>query len=193
MKRAFVDGEYRKFQTKNKRNVNLLEGGDNLDGANEINFKSRYSEFSARDEPGYYLSENEEKNEYCCYDENGLFYDVYTIRMRVIEWNRNHNLLNMQEDDEEDQESIKRRKERVKRKECIRSMHGTANSQNKIDGDKKAIRMLQKIRNKKIRKSQKSDSTDFGAFFKEKGLKIPALKRSNSSFSQCHREKCVEK
>merc|ERR1712228_461589 len=161
MKKAFIDGDYRKLQTKhhkNKRDAILCadDNNDANDAENAMNFRSRNFELDARNEPEYYLSDNEEKNEYCCYDRNGYLRNVHQVRMKINEWNRSHNILSIQEDDEEDPETVKRRKKRVERKEVIQSYHtmdGMNSSKNKINTkDKSAIRILEKLRNKKRKK-----------------------------------------
>jgi len=93
MKKAFIEGQYKKLKNKN-RNNNMLSNGDDEE-VDKFLFKSRNFELDRKNEPEYYLSENEEKNEYCCYDKNGLFNDIYTIRMKIMEWNRNNNVKRM--------------------------------------------------------------------------------------------------
>merc|ERR1712154_557403 len=123
------------------------------------------------------------------------------------EWNRKHNALAMHEDDEEDAETVKRRKKRVKKREVIQSYdtmdgHGLSNHKNNKIGstDKSAINILAKLRNKKRKKpklikAQTLDSsTNFGSFYLEKGLKISKLQsRSSSSSFLSHRDKCIQK
>merc|ERR1712113_1186639 len=100
----------------------------------------------------------------------------------------------MHDDDEEDAETVKRRKKRVKKREVIQSYdtmdcHGLINKENNKIGstDKSAINILAKLRNKKrkkpkLTKSQTLDSsTNFGSFYLEKGLKIAKLQSRSSS------------
>ena len=184
IKRAFIDGEYRKFQKKHGMNNN----NDNNDGENELLFKSRNSEIDYKNHGEYYLSDNEEKNEFCCYDENGLFYDIHTIRMKIMEWNKIHN--NFDDDDEEDKETMLLRQKRVQKRE--------QNDLNNIDGfdhnkinknDKNAIRILDKVRNKKKLKKKKPTLTKSNTI--DTAI-LPILQRSNSSSFLKHRDKCIE-
>ena len=220
IKRAFIDGEYRKLQ---KKNSSKLFNGNNInnDGEYELNFKSRNYEIDYKNQPEYYLSDDEDKNEFCCYDENGQFYDIYTIRMKIMEWNKINNInnndysneYNEDEDDEEDKHSKLLRQKRVEKKEIITNNTNNLNNNNndKINkNDKNAMRILDKLRNKKLRKNKSQTSpsstlsnkpaltkshsidTNFENFYFEKGLEIPMLRRSNSSSFLLHRDKCIE-
>merc|ERR1712048_11305 len=134
MKRAFIDGDYREMQSKHHKKGkydSILCGDSNSkQEAKSLDFRSRRSEVDAKNEPEYYLSDNEEKNEYCCYDKNGLFNNVHTIRMKLTEWARMHSTLRLhdEDDEEEDAEAVKRRKKRVKRKEVIQRYDTTDGS-----------------------------------------------------------------
>merc|ERR1711920_136338 len=78
---------------------------------------------------------------------------------------RNHNLLNMEEDDEEDPETVKLRNKKRKKPKLTKSQ--TLDTQSK---------------------------TNFGSFYMEKGVQIASLqKRTQSSSFLSHREKCIEK
>eukprot|EP01084_Bolivina_argentea_P298660 514706_1 len=207
MKKAFVDGKYRALQNKAKNKnkyLGLLDEATN-DGENALRFKSRHAESNLiRNEPHYYLSDDEEKNEYCCYDKMGRFLDVNTIRMKIMEWNRNKNGEHMmQEDDEEDPEVIRQRKERVRRREALNaarsnSVDNMSNAKISCD-DESAIKILQRLRNKKRRKKPKMNKAsttmgiNFSAFYMEKGLPIPELQRTHSGSFLKHRNKCIER
>jgi len=141
------------------------------------------------------------KNEFCCYDEDGMPRSVDAIRMRLMEWNRMHsaNRMLLEEDDEaEDAEAAKLRQHRVRRKEMIarsQTMDGfNVSNHLKIAGDETAMKILDRVRNKKRAKSTKTGKTDFGAFLVSKGLTAkPMLQRAQTSSFLEHREKCKER
>merc|ERR1712083_643716 len=92
-------------------------------------------------------------------------------------------------------ETMQRRQNRVKRNDIMKDNDNDNN--NKIgDNDKNAVKILQNLRNKKVRKKPKlakakTIGANFGEFYLEKHSK-PKLEKTGSSFL-LHREKCVQK
>merc|ERR1712129_197518 len=184
MKRAFIDGDYRQLQSKhnhkNSKYDAILDGDDKQ--ASALDFRSR-------------KAGAEEKNEYCCYDRDGQWNNIHKIRMKINDWNRMHNVLAIQaDDDEEDPDTVKRRKKRVKRKEVIQrydTMDAIGTHKDKINKkDKSAHKILEQLRNKsrkkpKILKSQTLDGRSNFASLQSKSQK-------SSSFLS-HRDKCIER
>lgn len=203
MKKAFVDGEYRAMQRqKQKHNGPALMGGNGGDEDGTERFSMKQNDIDPRNEFDYYLSDNDEKNDFCCYDEQGMPRSVDMIRMRIMEWNRMHsqNRMVLEDDEEaEDAEAVKLRQHRVRRKEMIARSQTMIEAPNhlKIANDRTAAKILDRVRNKKRNKttaSKNGGSTDFGAFLASKGLTAkPLLRRAMSSTFLDHREKCKER
>lgn len=182
MQTAFIDGKYREIQALHKKQYRLQQQqtmNDNNYSSSLNGFQSRNSEWSLK-RPEDYLTIDTALNEYCVYDKNGEFNDVFTIRMKMNEWKRRMiHTTTHDDDDNDDDESLINHKN-------IKNVNSTLVS----TLDTESIDILRNIRqnNHKNRKRNKkeSESTDFSNFFKENTI-IPKINRQNSSsFLESH-------
>lgn len=186
MKRAFMDGEYGKL--KHGGQAAFLKGDDVQGQVKEFQFSARHAASSLQQEPRDFLSDDEEKNEFCVYGAGGKLNDVHTIRMRLMEWQRLKEkdvALHNDKENREERELRKQRKRRVQRKEFL-ARSRTELGEDTLATDGHAAKLLEKARNKKLKPSKKpllgkAATTAFMGGF------------GGSSFASKHRNKCVEK